>query len=186
MDRRSVVKNLGLIVGGAVLLPSCMHKDGTSYVQLKFIEIKEDQQKLIAEICETIIPRTHKPGAKNLDIPAFVLKIVDDCFDKKSQTEFLTGLKKFDDFVKNKKGSSFMDLKVKDRETVLTGIENDGKAKKLTKPDDADVYNFYTVLKQQTIFGYTTSKFFMTKEIVYELVPGRYNAHFPVKSTQTV
>jgi len=186
MNRRSVLKNLGVIVGGAVLLPSCMHKDGTSYVQLKYIDVKEDQQKLIAEICETIIPRTHKPGAKNLDIPAFVLKLVDDCFDKKSQAEFLKGLGKFDDFVKNKKRNSFMDLNVKDRETLLTAIENDGKAKKLTNPDDADVYNFYTVLKQQTIFGYTTSKFFMTKEIVYELVPGRYNPHFPVKSSQSV
>ena len=184
MDRRSVLKNLSLIVGGAVLLPSCMHKDGSSYVQLKYIEIKEDQQKLIAEICETIIPRTHKPGAKNLDIPAFVLKIVDDCFDKKSQAEFIKGLGEFGDFVKSKKGSSFMDLSKKDREAVLTGIENDGKAKKLNKPDEADVYNFYTVLKQQTIFGYTTSKFFMTKEIVYELVPGRYNPHFPVKTQQ--
>ena len=186
MNRRSVLKNLGIIVGGAVLLPSCLHKDGASYVQLKYIEIKEDQQKLIAEICETIIPRTHKPGAKNLDIPAFVIKIVDDCFDKKSQTEFLKGLGKFDDFVKKKKGNGFTGLSVKDQEAVLIGIETDGKAKKLTKPDDADVYNFYTVLKQQTIFGYTTSKFFMTKEIVYELVPGRYNAHFPVKSSQVI
>jgi len=186
MERRSVLKNLGLIVGGAMLLPSCVHKGGSSYVQLKYIEIKEDQQNLVAEICETIIPRTHKPGAKNLDIPAFVLKLVDDCFDKKAQGEFLTGLKKFDDFVKTKYGSNFRDLSKKDREAALIWIEKEGWAKKQKTQDETDVENFYSTLKQQTIFGYTTSKFFMTKEIVYELVPGRYNAHFPVKSSQTV
>jgi hypothetical protein len=28
--------------------------------------------------------------------------------------------------------------------------------------------------------GYMNSKYFMTKEVVYELVPSRYNGHYPV------
>jgi hypothetical protein len=42
------------------------------------------------------------------------------------------------------------------------------------------------MVKDQTVFGYTTSKYFMTKQIVYELVPGRYNAYFPVKKHAAV
>src|ERR1700761_3841654 len=95
MDRRTVVKNLALIIGGAVLLPSCLHKDGTTYVQLKHINLNADDESLIADICETIIPKTTTPGAKELNLPQFVLKMLDDCYNKKSQESFATGLADF-------------------------------------------------------------------------------------------
>jgi hypothetical protein len=191
MDRRTVIKNLALVIGGAVLLPSCLRKDGTSYVQLKHITLDADQQSLIADIAETIIPKTDVPGAKDLNLPAFVLKMLDDCYNKKDQLAFLAGLDKFNDLVKTKYNSTFADLSVKDREAVLIGIENSNKPKaggkapaRRPKPQKnmaADPLNaFYWSIKQQTIFGYTTSQFFMTKEIFYDMVPGRYNVHFPV------
>jgi len=197
MNRRTVIKNLALIMGGTVLLPSCLHSDGTSFIQLKHINITADQEKLIGDICETIIPKTNTPGAKDLKLPAFVLKMLDDCYDKKGQEAFMKGMGEFNDLVKKKYNSSFADLDVKQREELLTGIENSGKAKapagaaparsfKPQKVQDADPINvFYTTIKQQTIFGYTNSQYFMTKLVVYELVPGRYNAHFPVKNLKT-
>ena len=39
---------------------------------------------------------------------------------------------------------------------------------------------FYHTVKGLTVFGYTNSKYFMTQQVVYELVPGRYNAYYPV------
>jgi hypothetical protein len=210
MDRRTVVKNLALIVGGAILLPSCLHRDGTSYVQLKHITLDEDQQMLIADMCETIIPKTNTPGAKDLNLPQFVLKMLDDCYNKKSQLAFITGLSEFEALVKKKYDKNFSDLDVKDRAAVLTEIEMSGKPKLtdakatapvvVVKPQTTTPANtippkkdtpvpplnaFYGAVKQQTVFGYTTSQFFMTKEIVYELIPGRYNAHFPVKNLKT-
>jgi len=196
MDRRTVIKNLALVLGGAVLLPSCLHKDGSSYIQLRHISLNSDQQSLIADIADTIIPKTNTPGAKDLNLPAFVLKMLDDCYKKKDQEAFLKGLNEFNDLVKKKYNSSFSDLEVKDREAVLTGIENSGKPKgkgqapaRSFKPQKdlavPPLNTFYWAIKQQTIFGYTTSQYFMTKQIVYELVPGRYNAHFPVKNLKT-
>jgi hypothetical protein len=201
MDRRTVIKNLALVIGGAVLLPSCMHKDGTSYVQLKHITLDADQQSLIADICETIIPRTNTPGAKDLNLSAFVLKMLDDCYKKKDQETFVVGLNQFNDMVKKKYNSTFSDLDVKEREALLNtfekGIKPAGNPQKSIKPvgdaqksldvpkkkpDVPPLNFFYGAVKQQTIFGYTNSKYFMTKQVVYELVPGRYNAHFPVKN----
>jgi len=52
------------------------------------------------------------------------------------------------------------------------------KPQKNTPPDP--ITNFYWGVKGQTVFGYTNSQYFMTKEIVYELVPGRYIVHYPV------
>jgi Gluconate 2-dehydrogenase subunit 3 len=190
MNRRTVVKNLALLMGGAVLLPSCLNHDGTSYIQLKHIAINDDQQKLIGEICETIIPKTSTPGAKDLHLPAFVLKMLDDCYDKKGQEAFMKGMGEFTDLVKKKYNSSFSDLSNKDREAVLTDIENSNKLKAGTAPvrrmkpkknmDAAPINAFYWSIKQQTIFGYTTSQYFMTKQIFYDMVPGRYIVHFPV------
>jgi hypothetical protein len=197
MDRRTVIKNLALVIGGAVLLPSCLHKDGTSYVKLKHININAGQQNLIGDICETIIPKTNTPGAKDLNLPAFVLKMLDDCYGKKDQQAFLAGLVKFNDMVKTKYNSSFGDLGAKDREAVLTGIENSAKPKSLTtkaparrlrpqKHLEADpLMAFYWGVKQQTIFAYTTSQYFMTKLVFYDMVPGRYNVHYPVKKLKT-
>ena len=133
MDRRTVLKNLALVIGGAVLLPSCLHKDGSSYLKLKHININADQQDLIGDICETIIPKTNTPGAKDLNLRAFVLKMLDDCYGKKDQQAFLAGLVKFNDMVKAKYNGSFGDLSAKDREAVLTGIESSAKAKSAAK-----------------------------------------------------
>jgi len=197
MDRRTVIKKLALIIGGAALLPSCIKNSGGTYIPLKHITVTADQEKMIGDICETIIPKTNIPGAKDLNLHVFVLKMLDDCYNKKDQQAIMRGMDEFTVMVQKKYNQSFSDLDVKDREAVLNGIENSQKKAAGAKtparrfrpqknlqvpPLDA----FYWAMKQQTIFAYTTSQFFMTKQIVYELVPGRYHAHFPVKNLKTV
>lgn len=205
MNRRTVIKNLALIIGGTALLPSCLKHDGSTYVQLKHINIDADQQRLIADIAEAIIPRTTTPGAKDLNLHLFVLKMLDDCYTKKDQQAFLVGLGQFNDRVNKQYGKSFSDLDPKERETMLTAFEKSIKPAKdpqkairpvrdseksieapKKKPDVPPLNLFYGAIKQQTIFGYTNSQYFMTKLVVYELVPGRYNAHFPVKNLKAV
>lgn len=73
MNRRTILKNQALVIGGVVLLPACADKDGASYVQLKHVNIDEDGRRLIAGMAETISPKTSTPGAKGLNLPAFVL-----------------------------------------------------------------------------------------------------------------
>ncbi|TWJ04821.1 gluconate 2-dehydrogenase subunit 3-like protein [Mucilaginibacter frigoritolerans] len=194
MNRRAVIKNLALVVSSAVLLPSCLKNSGTPAIALKHLNINSDQEKLIGDICETIIPKTNTPGAKDLNLHLFVLKMLDDCYTKKDQLTIVKGLTEFDNVVQKKYNQSFSDLNIKDREAVLVEIEQNAKkaggaktpAGRNTKPqktvDANPLFAFYWAIKQQTLFGYTTSQYFMTKEIVYELVPGRYNAHFPVKN----
>jgi len=205
MNRRTVIKNLALIIGGAALLPSCLRDDGTAYLQLKHINIDARQQKLIADIAETIIPKTATPGAMDLNLHLFVLKMLDDCYTKKDQQAFLAGLAQFNDRVTKQYNKSFGELSLAERGNMLTALEKSIKPARdpqkairpvrdaeksieppKKKPNVPPLNLFYGAIKQQTIFGYTNSQYFMTKLVVYELVPGRYNAHFPVKNLKAV
>ena len=173
-------------MGGAVLLPSCLKSNDSASIHLAHLHINGSQESLISDICETIIPKTNAPGSKDLKLHLFVLKMVDDCYKKKDQLAFITGLNDFKDLVEKKYNQSFSDLDINEREAVLTGIEKSGNIQvhggKRQKTHDTSPLNvFYGSVKQQTLTGYTTSQFFMTKQVVYELIPGRYNAHFPAK-----
>src|ERR1700743_170971 len=155
MNRRTVIKNLALAIGGTVLLPSCLRKDGTSYIQLKHIQLDESQQTLIADMAETIIPKTNTPGAKDLNLPAFVLKMIDDCFNKKKQGTFLTGLNNFTDKIKKEYGKPFGELDSKQREAILTAIDKANNKAGQSNPQTPDPINeFYSDVKWQTILGY--------------------------------
>ena len=184
MHRRIVIKNLALIIGGAALLPSCNHENDKAAIKLKNLKISAGQERLISDITETIIPKTTTPGARDLNLHLFVLKMLDDCYNKKDQQKFITGMAQFTGAVKSKFDSSFGELAVKQREQILLDIEHDQDPKSTDHPEELKV--FYGIIKGQTVNGYTNSKYFMTKQVVYELIPGRYNARFPYKQKQAV
>ena len=203
MDRRTVIKNLALIIGGAALLPACSQDKAKSKVALKNIDISADQEQLIGEVAETFIPKTTTPGAKYLQLHLFVLKMVDDCYKKEDQQAFVTGIEHFVNHSEKQYGKTFNQLDTKTREAFLLDIEKEGKAEEAAANQKADkkdaapatppagkyspeLKKFYSVVKRQTINGYTNSKYFMTNMVVYELVPGRYNARFPYKLKQAV
>ncbi|UOE46761.1 gluconate 2-dehydrogenase subunit 3 family protein [Mucilaginibacter sp. SMC90] len=203
MDRRTVIKNLALIVGGAALLPACSQNKAKSKVALKNIDITADQEQLIGDVAETFIPKTTTQGAKDLQLHLFVLKMLDDCYKKEDQQAFITGMGHFTDQSQKIYSKTFNQLDTKTREVFLLDIEKEGKAEeeaakkniqqKNTAPAappagkySPELKRFYSIVKRQTINGYTNSKYFMTNIVVYELVPGRYNAHFPYKQKQAV
>jgi hypothetical protein len=184
MNRRIAIRNMALILGSAAILPSCLSDKGKPVVQLKHLKLDADQETLVANLTETILPKTETPGAKDLGLHLFVFKMVDDCYDKKNQDEFVAGLGDFANAAKKQYGHTFNECTVKERTAFVSGIEQHSKDEKYK--DNAKLMSFYRMVKEQTVFGYTTSKYFMTKQIVYELVPGRYNAYYPVKKLAAV
>ncbi|MBD1391482.1 gluconate 2-dehydrogenase subunit 3 family protein [Mucilaginibacter glaciei] len=198
MNRRIAIRNMALILGSVAVLPSCLNdKKGKPVVELKTLKIDADQENLVSNLAETILPKTSTPGANELGINLFIFKMLDDCTNKEQQENFMGGLKDFDDAVNKKYSKSFNECTVTERTAFVTALEKQTKDEqaamaknavdKKDKPKDAPKLNsFYQMVKGQTIFGYTTSQYFMTKQIVYELVPGRYNAMFPVKKTAAV
>lgn len=173
MDRRTAVRNLALVIGGALVLPACDRKAGQASIALKKVNLDASDEALIAEVAETIIPKTDTPGAKDLNLHQFIMKMVDDCLKKEDQDAFVAGIKDFSADVKKVYNKSFAELPAKQCEEYLTRFEQPDQPK-------SNLTAFYGTTKWLTVYGYTNSKFFMTKEVVYELVPGRYNGYYPV------
>ncbi|MES2266274.1 MAG: gluconate 2-dehydrogenase subunit 3 family protein [Bacteroidota bacterium] len=184
MNRRIAIRNMAFILGSAVVLPSCLTDKGKPVVQLKKLKVDGDQEKLVNNLTETILPKTDTPGASELGINIFVFKMIDDCYDKQHQQDFMTGLGDFDAAAKKQMGKAFNECSVAERAAFVSSVDKNAKDEKYK--DNTKLIAFYKMVKDQTVFGYTTSKYFMTKQIVYELVPGRYNAYFPVKKAVAV
>ena len=185
MDRRTAIRNLALVIGGAALLPACTKSN--PIVHYKHFDIDLDQQTLITDMAETIIPKTTTPGATDLNLYAFIIKMVDDCSPKKEQDSFFKGMGEFNDLTKKTYNKTFAECSAQEKLALLNTFEkkdkkDNGKKGKKEKEEPKDIDVFYGTVKGLTVFGYTESKYFMTKEVVYELVPGRYNAYFPVKN----
>ncbi|RYY37549.1 MAG: gluconate 2-dehydrogenase subunit 3 family protein [Sphingobacteriaceae bacterium] len=174
MDRRIAIKNLALVLGGATLFPKDLLAGNTNLITLKNLQISVVHEKLLADICATIIPKTTTPGAKELSLHLFVLTMVNDCYSKLDQEAFAKGLNQFTEITTKGSKTPFALWPAAKREALLLSIEQ--------KNDyPAELNRFYRVVKDKTVQGYTQSQYFMTKQRVYELVPGRYLVDVPVK-----
>lgn len=179
MNRRLAVKNLSLLVGAATLLPACLSQTKSDQVAtglLKHVALSAREEQLLAEVCETLIPKTDTPGAKDLGLPRYVLKMLDDCTPAKEQQLFLAGLRQLDAACQQQMGQAFGASTAPQRLALLQRLDQQ------PQQFSEELVGFYRAARQLTIDGYTGSKYFMTQQVVYELVPGRYNGYFPVRN----
>lgn len=174
VSRRMMIKNLLIATGGIMVLPSCMQDKSKSSLLLKNITVDKEQEALLAEISETILPATDSPGAKDLYTHLFALKMLDDCTLKEEQQQFLRGLNEIDGLSKKRLDATFAKATPAQRESLLQAIATDADV-----PED--VKAFYRKLKGLTVQAYVTSKFYLTEVQPYKLTPGFYNGCVPVK-----
>lgn len=169
INRRTALRRLLYIAGGTLLLPACYRQSGKETIELTHLVIDEEQENLLAELVETIIPSSDTPGGKELLLHFFVLKMVDDCHKPEDQADFMAGLASFSVCSRESTGQDFMKLTVDQRIAFLEAMG---------EITDEQVKRFYAIAKRRAIQGYTNSKYVMTDLKKYELVPGRYNGYF--------
>ncbi|MET3125419.1 hypothetical protein ABID42_000507 [Arcicella rosea] len=172
MQRRSAIKNLALTIGGTIVLPAWANAWSKESIQSGAFKITYAQETLLAEIVETIIPKTDTPGAKELGADKFILKMVADCYDKKSQDIFAKGMVSVDELSKKENGKTFIESDAKQKLEVL---------KKMSTSPNSDEKGFVQLVKGLTIDGYLVSEYVMTNLRIFEMVPGRYHGCVPIK-----
>jgi hypothetical protein len=174
-NRRVAIQQLLMIWAGVALLPSCLHNEQKVSIPLKLIHIEPDDEKMLAELAETILPKTDTPGAKDLSAYLFALKMVDDCFTKTNQEKYIQGMKAFESFVMKKTGKSFTENNAFERQSIVAELD-------LQKPGDDEISFFYQSTKKLTIQAYTTCEYYLTKIRGYKMIPGKFQGCIPLKT----
>ena len=185
MKRRNVLR-LGLgLVGGAVLGFGGI-KSFQLYRRPDF-RILEEHQELLGDLAETIIPATDSPGAKEAGVGAFILTMVRDCADRKTQNNFIKGFTELMERARKEDARSFGECSLAERTAILTHFEQQGRlysgtAGKLQHKVLGD--SFFTTLKRYTVLGYCSSRRGATEGLRYDYIPGRYNGSVPLQAGQ--
>lgn len=151
MNRRTAIKQLFIVAGGLMIASSCNGGGDSASIELRHIKLSADDEALIGDLVEAIIPKTDSPGAKDLNLHLFVMKMLDDCHSPEDQEAFINGLEQ----------ARKADLKTEvEREAYLQTLKEDV---------------FFSILKKRTLQGYLNSEYVMKNKLVYELVPVRYD-----------
>ncbi len=139
MDRREAVKSVAFLIGGALsattiatLFDSC-NEPGKNSSNL----FTADQDKLVTEIADIIIPTTSKsPGAKAANVGPFITMMVKDCYPEEAQKAFVKGLEDIEERAKKDFGKSFLEISVKEREQLLRKVREATIASQKTESDE--------------------------------------------------
>ncbi|MFA6275719.1 gluconate 2-dehydrogenase subunit 3 family protein [Pedobacter sp. UC225_61] len=138
MDRREAVKSVAFLIGGALsattiatLFDSC-NEPGKNSANL----FTSDQEKLISEIADIIIPTTAKsPGAKAANVGPFISMMIKECYPEDAQKAFVKGLENIETRSKKDFGKSFLEISVKEREQLITKVRDETVAAQKTEND---------------------------------------------------
>jgi hypothetical protein len=156
---------------GLVMLPAC--DMGSKKVKAQTLQpyLSPEQESLLAEVVGTIIPGTDTPGAKDLNVHIFVQKMVTDCYEKDVQQNLAKGLDTVEEMARKNHSNAFAACTEPQRIAILTSME---------QSDIEEQKAFFDLVKELTIFGYTTSEYVMTNLTEYTMIPGHYYGCVPV------
>src|SRR5574338_1321782 len=198
MNRRELLKMIAVVTGGAVigsefLLEGCKNPSVKSSVGFT-----DDDIAFLDEVAETILPATQSPGAKAAKVGQFMTVAVNDCYDETDQKTFHEGMQKLKDACKKMHGTDFMKADPEQRHELLLSLDKEAKDYQKKKSDfDKDQgekekeefakgntnfkkeqmpSQYFTLMKQLTLWGFFTSKEGITQALKYVPVPGRYDA----------
>lgn len=133
--------------------------------------LSDDDQKLLDQIGEVIIPTTEdSPGAKAAGIGAFMQAIVCDYYNLEEQKIFLLGLTQFRSFTLESKGSPFPELNDEQKVDTLFELERRGTENR-----------YYQMIKQLTVWGYFSSEIGTKKALRFNPIPGRYDGSVEIE-----
>ncbi len=172
MKRRLVLKQLACLVGGTVVVPRFLMGGEMRSIPPETLKFG-DKVPIVASVAEIIIPKTDTPGAKDLGVQLFVLKMVEDCYEEEAQHAFLKGLEQLDLLSNQRFGKDFIKCSAHNQSSIIQTIEEQSEL-----PNE--LLDCFAIIKRRTIQGYMTSEYVMTKQLVYEVAPGRYNGYHQV------
>ncbi|GGB82452.1 gluconate 2-dehydrogenase subunit 3 family protein [Dyadobacter sediminis] len=171
MNRREAVQTLTFLLGGTISAPLMAGIMGEKLNFGPSVEVTDQQEALLAEVADVIIPTTGTPGAKAAGAEKFITRIMRDCYKEEDQKKFYDGLEKVNGQSKEVYGKGFTELDAAQKIDIV---------KRTTVSDKP----FFLQMKGLTLTGYFTSEVGATQALDYLPVPGRFDGSWPMPKGQ--
>jgi hypothetical protein len=204
MNRRDALMRVALMAGATISLPNMpalantlASSDSLRTLSGKPVFFTAEQDMLVAELAETIIPTTKTPGAKAAKVNEIIDIVLKDCYKQADQKRFMDGLEQTDKLSQEGYSKNFIALDAAQRIEVVKKLEAEAKQQKtemarnsgqqdvqIPKEKRQNVTPFFTMLKDLTLMGYFSSEIGATQALEYVAVPGRYDGCVPLKPGQ--
>ncbi|SKB52830.1 gluconate 2-dehydrogenase subunit 3 family protein [Maribacter arcticus] len=200
MDRRRVLKNMGLSLGYMVATPtllgivqSCKSEPVITWTP-EFLT--QDEGNVLTKLVDIIIPKTDTLSASEVNVNIFIDKFANDVMEKEQQDFFKMSMGKFLDKALADSGKEkAADLTAEDLEPVLASSLKYSKDDQIKMNDSITSYTealvegktsalddettrfaFANNLRGLTIWGYKASEYVGEEVLAYLPVPGEYIA----------
>lgn len=182
MKRRSIIKLSGLglgltLTGGAFvsLLSSCK-QDVANGVASKVLG--KNTLLFLDELAEIILPKTDTPGAKDVQVAAFIDHFISKAYDSKSQTDFKINLNQLQEACETKFDKDLTACTKQEKIAFVTGLESKGYNPSVSiwgnTVNDGDQLPFYKQLKSTIMWAYFGSEDVGKNVLLYQQLAPNY------------
>jgi hypothetical protein len=186
MQRREVVRFLSAALAlpflpsnadAAIRLGKDIHR---RLSEGSFRTLTRDQQALVTDITEMIIPETDTPGAQSVKVPEFIDLILTEWADDTEKSGFLAGLADIDTKASaigvqqqgDTKSARFVQLAPSQKTDLLTQLDT-------VRNETSGAGLAFARLKQLTVYGYFTSEHVQEKILHRQMYFPRYEGNVP-------
>ena len=194
MTRRQILRQIALLLGGAIsspvtaaVLSSSRPSPGTASGADDWIPrtLSPEQDRLVTVLAELILPATDTPGATDAEVNRFVDLMLTDWYDDDDRARFLAGLADLDKTSRETLGGSFLDLSAAHQTAVLEPLDRAGVEARIEAARDVGSFEvknlpFFAMMKEMTLVGYYTSRVGVLEELEDGGFTGTYDACVPL------
>lgn len=182
MNRRELLQMIASVTGYAMIGSPLLMSACTSANPARGMVLSADDQALLAEIADTIFPRTNTPGAKDVGVPELMVRLVNNTYEDLDQQQFHQGLAAIRSDTLARYGQSFENLPAAQRAEFLNALNQ--SALVYRRPQGVSAH-YFIMMKQLTIFSYFTSEQVQTSVLRLVPVPGRFDGDYPYVKGET-
>jgi len=182
MNRRELLQKIASVTGYAMIGGPLMMSACSSASPARGMALSASDQALLAEIAETIFPRTTTPGAKDVGVPELIVRLVNNTYEDLDQQEFHNGLAAIRSDTLARYGQTFENLPAEQRAEFLNELNQ--SALLYQRPHGVSAH-YFIMMKQLTIFSYFTTEQVQTNVLRLVPVPGHFDGNYPYVKGET-
>lgn len=173
-DRREIMRwAVGLVggMGALTVLEACTPADQTGPGAGAGAYFSSEAMELVSAVAGIIIPVTDTPGAVEVGVPTFIDGMMTNWASAETQAAFSDLLNHIDEIANGDHSKPFLKLNDQQQYALVSKID--------TKAYSSDGHPAYRRFKELVLTGYYWSESGATQELLYEAVPGRWEACVP-------